>query len=290
MHAIHLTELAVVFSMHAEAQLQLEYCPPREDGNSFWLASRFRHEEWSGRLARHRTEVQRPGASHRAYCWNSVYPIMQEILLAEPLTRVLSYYGELLEARKPTPATGQFVSLASTCLHSHVEARNRCLNLIVFGQGLPVEHATRLNRLRRHMEQVTDALLACFPQHRSLQEHAFEPLELAEQHHALTSARDKQQALRVHATSLRMQLWNDNFSSIDSRASSKRLNRRISQVVLKMFGKQLFDSFGTPVSAEFARLSDPPVCADTTLDANDRTLQDLLVPVAQRPEAVTRRW
>ncbi len=59
----------------------------------------------------------------------------QEIDLAsEPLARVTAYLSALLEVRS---ADGDWSALSHSVLASHVEARLRCLNLMVFGHGFP---------------------------------------------------------------------------------------------------------------------------------------------------------
>lgn len=256
MHALKLTDLAIVFARHAMSQYQLGALPPRELGNSYWLASRFRHEEWSGRLASHRIEIQRPGVSHRSGCWHTVYPVMQEVLLAEPLARLLAYFGNILQTRtrrsKPT-ASGDFASLAETTCQSHIEARNRCLNLIVFGQGLSVEHATRLNHLRRQMELLTDQLLATLPQHASIDEYGFDTEKILEMHHSLFDAPEPSQQLKIFTLGLAANLATLR-ADLDQRAGSPRLNGRVGSVVLKFFPPEAFDSFGVAKNFESIRV------------------------------------
>ncbi len=256
MHALKLTDLAILFARHAMSQFQLGCLPPREYGNSYWLASRFRHEEWSGRLASHRMAIQRPGVSHRSSCWWSIYPVMQEVLLAEPLTRLLAYFGSVQQTctRKAKPsASSDFAALAETTCQSHTEARNRCLNLIVFGQGLSAEHATQLNRLRRSMEVLTDQLLATLPQHTSVEQYGFDVAQIRETHHALFAAPEPSQQLKIFTLALSAQLGALR-PELDQRAGSARLNGRLGSVVLKLFPPEAFDSFGVAKNFEAIRV------------------------------------
>ena len=41
----------------------------------------------------------------------------------------------------------------------HLEARNRAMNIMVYGRGFSIEDGVMLNRLRRRMERWTDMLL-----------------------------------------------------------------------------------------------------------------------------------
>lgn len=256
MHAIKLTELAIMFAQHAMPQYQLGISPKREFGNSYWLAARFRHEEWSGRLATHRLEIQRPGVSHRASCWDSIFPVVQEVLLAEPLSRLLAYYGAIHQAggrRANSTFSTDFSALAETTCASHLEARNRCLNLIVFGQGLDAAKATKLNELRQSMEGLTDQLLATLPQHSCLENYAFNTDETNALHHCIFDGPETTQRIRILACSLFAQLQSVRCE-VDLRCGSPRLNTRICDVVLKMLPSELFDSFGLAKSYESIRV------------------------------------
>lgn len=293
MHAVQLSELAIIFARHAAAQLATGCVPLREQANSYWLASRFRHEEWSGRLAQHRIAIQRPGASHRAQCWDAILPTMQEVLLSGPLTRFLAYYARLLEQVAPD-TVGEFSSLADTTFQSQMEARNRCLHLIVFGQGLPVTHSTSLNRLRVHMEKLCDGLLASLPHHTERSKYCFDPLETLDLHYVMRQGKLPSVPLRLYTAGLHQQLCQSTRKLLDKRVSSPRLNGRIGQAVLQMLGRQMFDSFGVPISHEFARLSQVGSERDgKQVEAGrplDEPLDVLATTQSPRLQQLQRRW
>lgn len=254
MHAFHLANMAIAFARHAITQHKIGALPSRQSSNSYWLASRFRHEEWSGRLARHRLEIQRPGVSHRAARWHQILPVIQEVLLAEPLTRFIAYFAELQQSRvgcraaesSDEPAS-DFASLAATACNSHIEARNRCLNLIVFGQGLAGEQAERLNTLRHEMEYLSDQLLATLPQRGALDFYAFDLPTVEETHSAIFESGKPDAHLQTLTIALRLHL-EKSFPNMDQRAGCGRLNERVAKVTLKMLSADLFDGFGMPKS------------------------------------------
>lgn len=290
MHALKLTELAIMFAQHAMPQYQLGVSPKREFGNSYWLASRFRHEEWSGRLASHRLEIQRPGVSHRAGCWHSIFPVMQEVLLAEPLARLLAYFGNIQQTRGRSANetyTTDFSSLAETTCASHVEARNRCLNLIVFGQGLDAAKAARLNELRRSMELLTDQLLATLPQHACIENYAFDSDKINTLHQELFDGTNATQRIRILTCSLLTQLQTVRCRS-DRRSGSPRLNTRLCDVVLKMLPRELFDSFGLAKTYETIKVfGDGQASSQGGLKPKSHTI---VPPSEQNPfEKVTNR-
>ncbi|HBE72200.1 MAG TPA: hypothetical protein DDW52_29040 [Planctomycetaceae bacterium] len=259
MHAFHLANLAVSFSHQAITLHKIGTLPSRQSSNSYWLASRFRHEEWSGQLARHRLEIQRPGVSHRAARWNQILPVIQEVLLAEPLARFIAYFAEIQQSRvgsHPAESSDEpasdFASLAATTCNAHIEARNRCLNLIVFGQGLAAEQAERLNKLRHEMEYLSDQLLATLPQRHALDFYAFDLPNVEETHSAIFGSGKPDAHLRIQLVALRLYLEKV-WQNLDPRTGCGRLNQRVAKVMLKMFSTDLFDSFGLPKSFDRIR-------------------------------------
>lgn len=291
MHAVDLAELAIALVRNTPVLVSLQRGPKRETVNSYWLASRFRHEEWSGRLARHRIEIQRPGATFREQKWHEIYPVIQEVLLSEPLTRCVAYHATVLEQRR---IDFDFVKLANTALVSQIEARNRCLNLIVFGQGLSVNNAVRLNRLRRKMESLTDQLIAAMHPVDGISDFCFDAARTIESQRELGGGRMGDLNLRIHLAGLSEELRRDVRFEADRRCSSARLNLRQSHIVLEMLGNDMFDSFGVPKSQLAASILSDSAESSGVQD-------DLISPVAhpldvlkskdQRPiKQPLRRW
>ncbi len=263
MHAISLAELASTFAALATMMLERKLAPMHTAVHDFWVYHRSRHDQWSQQLAEHRAALNRSGASYRARKWNEILPVLQEILVTEPLSRTLVCFANLLEERC---ISDELAPLAQSILTSHVEARHRCLHLIVFGNGLPVETAVKLNRMRRHLEVYSDRLIATFPynihtdalrfdaavvpQTRIKSEDVSSPSERqsgqrrSETQHAATDG----SWLTLHMHLLAQQLWRSLQLDLDWRAASGRLNHRISQAVLGMFPVAAFDGLGVPKS------------------------------------------
>ncbi len=156
MHALDLAELATIVARYSPTMIAHRSAPPRSCQQRYWLEAKFRHDFWSSKLATHRQEIQCLGVTHRRHCWQRILPIMEDILVAEPLTRCIAYHARLLADRS---IDSDFSTLANSVLSSHIEARHRCLHLLVFGEGLSVEHSVRLNRIRRELESFSDSLL-----------------------------------------------------------------------------------------------------------------------------------
>ncbi|MCA9127384.1 MAG: hypothetical protein KDB22_09870 [Planctomycetales bacterium] len=248
MHAIELAELAVVFVRNIPVLLTTGCVPSRAAMNAYWLASRFRHDEWSCRLARHRVEIQRPGVNFRNQQWHQIYPVLQEVLLTEPLTRCVAYFASIMAHHK---LDTEFVNLAQTSFVSHLEARNRCLNLIVFGQGIPSEDVVRLNRLRKSMESLTDELIASLENIEAMKTICFDIERTEEAHQQLSGGKMTPVELAIHTALLLLSMRR--LPNIDIRSGCQRLNRNLSHAILDLMPPQMFDDFGTPKTREFAK-------------------------------------
>ncbi len=251
MHAIDLAELASTLVRMSAPLTNLRIPTRRPVVQELWLISRYRQENWLHDLAQHRDAIARPGTSRRTRLWAEIIPVIQEVLLSEPLSRVLAYLASLWENRG---IDGELAPLALSTLAAHVEARNRCLHLIVFGQGLAVENAVKINRIRRSLETYSDQLLTCLPALANPGLYAFEPRHLARSQASLGST-DRQPAWLDSLCAARAeQLWQAVLHDLDWRTANARLNYQLSQHTLGLFPAACFDSYGVPYSANSIRL------------------------------------
>lgn len=250
MHAITLAELASTFVGVATSILKQRLLPAQEAAQALWTIHRSRCDEWNYRLASHRDALNRVGSSARSKKWHEVIPVLQEILLTEPLTRSLACFASQLEELH---LSDDFSPLLHSNLVSHIEARHRCLNLIVFGQGLSVESSVRLNRLRRNLEAYSDQLLAVLPHTTSVESYSFDASAIMNTRMEISRTADLMDGkwLQLHMQSLERQLWQNLQSDIDWRAANGRLNHRISQSVMALMPAAMFDGFGIPRRSGF---------------------------------------
>jgi hypothetical protein len=254
MHAITLAELASTFVGVATSILKQRLLPTHVAAQALWSIHRSRCDEWNYRLASHRDALNRSGATARSRKWHEVMPVLQEILLTEPLTRTLACFASHLEE---VQLSDEFSPLLHSNLVSHIEARHRCLNLIVFGQGLSVESSVRLNRLRRNLETYSDQLLAVMPQTSTIESYCFDVTAIRQTRMELSRTSDSRDGrwLQLHMQSLERQLWQNLQSDIDWRSVNGRLNHRISQSVMALLPNQVFDGFGIPRSTGFSAIT-----------------------------------
>lgn len=251
MHATQLVEIAIAFVHHTRTQIALKCGPTKEAAHGFWLSNRFRHEEWSSRLAAHRNAILRPGVSYRNACWLEIAPVMQEVLLAEPISRCIAYHAAALEENQ---IDFDLAPLAQSTLTAHIEARHRCLHLIVFGAGLSVELAVRLNRLRRQMESITDQLIALMHPSENLSPYCFDSTTTKRLQAEFATVAHSDSQCRIQVSAISQDFWNNIAGDTDHRPASSRLNERLSKALLELMPAAQFDGLGLPHSPKHRRL------------------------------------
>ncbi|GIW96745.1 MAG: hypothetical protein KatS3mg111_0078 [Pirellulaceae bacterium] len=291
MHAFELVHLANTFAHLSASQLRLGYIPNAEAAHQLWLACRFRHEEWSSRLAEHRSAITRPGSTARLRRWHSILPIIQEVLLSEPLTRCLAYHFRVAEERG---IDREFSPLMHSLLNAHVEARHRCLHLLVFGAGIPSDMTSQLNALRQHLERFCDALLDLM-----VEPHGVDIYRFGAKRKATVGWRAEQKmhhpAWQRFAANWR-HLWLERVlrPMVDPRLGTKRFHAQIAESVLAAIPPLAFDSRGMPLGLREANFFAVPHDNAPPLDAaGNSSPLDLLAKrdVADAPPAATgKRW
>jgi hypothetical protein len=156
MHAGELTQLAATVVTHAPLLIHSGEPFPASAIERYWTASKCRQENW-GRALKDFSIGQRESPQSATLVECGIQPILEEILTAEILTRVWAAVCALVDGRRGTKDTS---TIALNILVGHLEARNRVLNLMVYGYGMRVEDAVTLNRLRIRNELWSDTLLS----------------------------------------------------------------------------------------------------------------------------------
>ncbi|MEZ6135330.1 MAG: hypothetical protein R3C53_10515 [Pirellulaceae bacterium] len=269
MHPVDLAGLAGTLTSCCSAMTALDTLPPRAAVQQYWLTSRFRHEIWSEKLAAHRQAIQHCGVSLRSRRWHDILPVIQEVLLSEPLARCIAYHALLQEECRSSGNTSsrtndqpgetdiamELSSLAHRVLTDHVEARHRCLHLIVFGQGLSVENAVKLNRMRRMLEAYTDQLISILKNTSRLSEYAFHSDSVKQAQGRIGDGKLHPSLIRLHVGTMAAGLWRNLQGEIDWRTTNGRLNHQLSQAVLGLFPTVLFDGWGIPKTPRLVALA-----------------------------------
>ena len=264
MHAVELASLTSTLVQCSRGLISLGAAPHRDTVQAYWLANRFRHDSWAGRLAAHRQAIQGNGISYRNQLWHEIMPVIQEVLLSEPLARYFAYYAAVLEEQD---RDHEFAALAQSTLAAHIEARHRCLHLMVFGQGLSVEDAVRLNRMRRALETYTDQLLSALCPVASLSDYCFDAAGVSNGQVELAAGNADTSQLKLHTTTVADSLWQALQADIDWRAPNARQNHKLSQIALQLLPPEFFDSCGVPKSSQ--RLAIEQSSLESTGKCND---------------------
>jgi hypothetical protein len=268
MHCVHIADLAAIMSQHGPAILHGSDRVPAEAVSQYWSASRNRLELWHQTMARYRAAESGGNVLRLRSWWQEHAGVMEEILVTEMLTRVVAAIAAGLDAAH---RVDEVSPVTHAVYLSHLEARNRVQQIMLFGRGNSVSDAVRLNRLRRAVEHWTDTMIGRLSIHSpDLTRYAIH-VDRANQH--ASESRD----FSVGAAS-RTTNWLMNAAMHDTlrRRTSESVslpgaNRAVASSVVMMLRPDLFDSVGTLKTLWIHRLS-------STTGQADRVLQELQHP------------
>ena len=177
MHARELVEFAALLASNGSAIIGHTSRLSDSGLEQYWTASRCRHERWARSLKTFSYELQYVKPKDMASRWAEIRYVLEEILTTEVLTRVWGAVCCTYERRRSLDEASPIVR---NVMAGHLEARNRALNLMVYGHGLRVEEAVILNRMRRRNERWNDMLLGHLPNSEEVAEFAFSPKRVRE--------------------------------------------------------------------------------------------------------------
>jgi hypothetical protein len=243
MHARELVQLAATVASHASLLVHSGEPFPEAAIELYWIASKSRQDGWGRALKQYTSEKQQLlSSSEQTGYW--IKPILEEVLTAEPLTRIWTAVCELADAKRETAAAGP---VAQNILTGHLEARNRVLNLMVYGYGLRVEEAVALNRLRLRNERWTDTLLSLIGPAAGRAQWAFQP-RLVRRLAISIRQRDSAFGKNVATSLLMATLSAAYYRSTSTDTPHAEFNRRIACSVISCFPPQAFDATGQLIS------------------------------------------
>jgi len=256
MHCIALAELASLLAHQAPAIFRLRPAIPADSLTRYWIQSRHRLDQWHHGLAGY-TSLENAGRPLAMQAWwDDHAPMLEEIIVSESLTRVFAAIGfgiDLARNQREVEPVTHSVYL------SHLEARNRVLQLLLFGRGGSVMQAMSLNRLRRASERWTDRLLAPIVSiHANASCYAVDPQraiaysnEWTEDNHTETQAMFawlSQAAMRATLA-----------ARTGTLAALPIANREVSQSIIACLQHECFDSLGLLKSLSSIRFTDQPL-------------------------------
>ncbi|MGV3483942.1 MAG: hypothetical protein ACO1RT_05955 [Planctomycetaceae bacterium] len=251
MHCVELAELASLLSRQAAALLLLRPTIAQDSLTRYWVQSRQRIESWHRAMAEYLAleNAGRPLAMQT--WWSDHQSMLEDVIVSESLTRVFAAIGMGLDAA----ANQQEVEpVTHSVFLSHLEARNRVLQLLLFGRGESVSQATSLNRLRRASERWTDRLLApVIAVHRAAVAYAIDPQRAIAYVHELREVQSPAaQSVACWLAQLAMRTTLAERTS--RRPGLPGSNREVAYSVLACLESECFDSCGLLKSLNAARM------------------------------------
>ena len=252
MHCIALAELASLLAHQAPAIFQLRPNIAADSLTRYWIQSRQRLDQWHRGLAGY-TLLEHAGRPLAMQAWWTDHaPLLEEIIVSETLTRVFAAIGfgidQVRNQREVEPVT-------HSVYLSHLEARNRVLQLLLFGRGGSVTQAMNLNRLRRASERWTDRMLAPIVAiHANASCYAIDPQRVIAYAKEWTDGNNPETQTLVawlSQAAMRTTLAGRTGAS----AALPIANREVSQSIIACLQRECFDSLGLLKSYSSIRLT-----------------------------------
>lgn len=275
MHARDLVELAALLAVNGSTLIEHARHLSPEGLEQYWTAAKCRHERWLRTLKLFSLEVQYVDVLETMDYWTAIRPVLEEILTSEILARVWAAICCGYDRRHGLEE-GSLV--ARTVLASHLEARHRTLNLMVYGRGLRVEQAVSLNRMRRRNERWADVFLSLLASHVDISEFVFSAGRAREFARELKRTAEPDLSVALLLASLRLSYQREQPSA----AANPDLNRRVAESLLATLPPHLFDSTGQLKSLWLLRMQS--AACDT------QGLIDQLLALDDAPSKPAESW
>jgi hypothetical protein len=271
MHARELVEFAALLASNGPAIIGHAVRLSDSGLEQYWSASRCRHERWSRSLKTLSYDLQFAKANDMAARWAEIRNVLEEILTTEVLTRI---WGAVCCGYEQQRGLDEASPLVRNVFAGHLEARNRALNLMVYGHGLRVEEAVILNRMRRRNERWNDVLLGYLPESTDVAEFAFSVARVKEFAADAQSSTHPETAWSLLLASLRIAYQRH----ISPSSPNEDLNRRVAAGILACLPGELFESTGTIKSLWMLRMqhaaSDTQGMIDQLIALEDAPAED----------------
>jgi hypothetical protein len=275
MHVRDLVELAALVVAHGPVRIGSGRAYSEEGLSTYWQAARCRLDRWARAIKTYSSAPSTPAVLSPPPQWEAIQPVVEEILASEMLTRVWTALGCGLDE---AGCGADVSSVLENIWVGHQEARYRALRLLLSGQGLRVEQAVALNRLRRICERWTDMLLSQLVETCPTNRFAFQPRRVREYAADLRGSHDPQLDWSVLRASLRASFQR----SLRSVPANADLNRQLAAGILACLEGDSFDATGLPKSLWMTRME--RIASDTQGLVEDLLSAEEPAPFARRTQ------
>jgi hypothetical protein len=277
MNSSWLVEMANVWAYHAHGRVEVDTPFPTEAVHEYWIRCRTRFDGWNSILNHCQRQIRSLSMSQRVRSWQKLKSVIEEVLLAEPLTRVGVAIAARLEER-------QIDNDSRAILHniytSHCEVRSRCLRLIVDGIERGISEADELNSLRHYLEHWTDMLLGYFASSSSAYEYCFTEERVTDFAGDYSEQQLGDRAQVVWSLLIAScRTWLDKH--VDHKPVSPKANRQVCDAAMAMIHPDLFDSMGLMQSHLIQRIERGLQSAGETLERLESGNIDALSMILQ---------
>ncbi len=157
MHARWLVDVAALLAFHSQTMIQQSKPLSRDSINRYWASSRQRIDLWNKTLREYSDCLEETGPTYRSLVWKQLQSTIEEVLLSDILVRTMCAVTKHMEIHRIDQDSS---AIAASILAGQQDSRNRCLQLLTTGLGLPIELSVKLNRIRQSMETWSDTLIA----------------------------------------------------------------------------------------------------------------------------------
>ena len=243
MHANQLAEIGSWVAIHSANLVFGEGEQPTLAATTYWSASKVRLQRWVTALKMFDQDMRDPDSSHDP--WPALEIVVQEILLSEVLSRI---WSATVMTHDWYHQTDELHGLVHSVHVSHIEAKNRAIRILLYGQAKNETAFDRINRVRRRLERWTDLFLGQLPR-------VDKSIIFGFDRHRVEDFNKEQRYFVGREYVTRQRLLMSSFASDLMKdqtlyAANPELNREIAAGTLACFPSDRFDSHGLPKSIQ----------------------------------------
>ena len=211
--------------------------------NKYWTNAKCRHQRWMMVLKMFELDLEEPLDDHDPLPAMEI--VIEEIFLTEMLSRV---WSAILVAHDRYHKTDELAGVAHSVHISHIEAKNRCMRLLLREELQDHPIVVRCNQMRKKIERWTDMLLGEVPDLDAASTFAFEAKRVEDfVRERLDSSEDSRKTRELFYS---MALAKDLQRATSGCSANPEINRKVAAGVLACFPANRFDSAGLPKSVQ----------------------------------------